>query len=472
MKDISHEDRVQITPSTLLDLLTIAKPGKRPQLTNKQKEDLAEGIAQVSGVDPSSVDVRTLSDDKQTARSVSESSGSINHSTIPIRDRVFVMRCTGPSTTYPKITKYMRQNAARAGGLALQIGMDPNWHVTNIFYIHEKLAEANKPAAFFSLPPEDIIEIHSITGTSGAAPAVGAVSESMDVYVSQKLEEEIISELERKKCVILQGPPGTGKTTIALRVGRNFVGTSGKITTIQFHAGYSYDDFVQGWRPTEDGFALCQGHFLDICDEALTHPEKRFLLIIDEINRGNVSAIFGEFFSLIEATKRGPEFAVHLAYNQPNVEREEFYVPPNLFVVGTMNTADRSLAIVDYALRRRFSFIDLPPAFNDSGFRSFLAKLPLSRSDVDVLADRMIALNTIISSDTRNLGAGFEIGHSYFCSPPKPGQGFFDWYSQIIAHEIAPLLREYWFDDPEQVTDHLKRLMEPTSPGAEIIEAQ
>lgn len=449
---------MQLDPDSVLNELKIEKAGKRPQLTNKQKDQFADKIRDIAGLDPSWIDIRTLSDDKQTARSISESNGAVKNSAIPIRDRVFVMRCTGSETTYEKIARYMDNNVARAGGIALLVGQSPAWSVRRLYYVKEKETSARKLAAFFAVPEDGIREI-TLVSTGTAAPMAESPLERSAVYISPSLAAEITKELERKKCVILQGPPGTGKTTLALQIGKNFVGTTGKISSVQFHAGFSYDDFIQGWRPNEKGFSLCQGHFLDICEEAADNPNRRYLLIIDEINRGNVSAIFGEFFSLIEATKRGPEFGLHLAYSQPDVEREEFYVPPNLFIIGTMNTADRSLAIVDYALRRRFSFIDLVPAFHDDEFRNFLSKPPLSRIEVDFIAERIISLNQEITMDTRNLGAGFEVGHSYFCTPPQNGQTFRDWYSSIIAHEISPLLREYWYDDQDRVQQHIALLM-------------
>lgn len=445
-------DLLDTLPSVkaVLENLTIKKAGKRPQLTNEQKTNFANTIASILGVDPKFVDIRTLSDEKQTSRSISESNGAIRNASIPIIERIFVMRCTGSKETFAKISKYMDDNVHRAGGLALQIGLDPDWKVLKIYYTKEKEGNGKKLAQYFEVPFTDV---HLVTGYSNensqisSAVITGKTLEE-DIYINPSLNSKILGELMRKQCVILQGPPGTGKTTLAKNIGRNFIGANGEIASLQFHAGFSYDDFVQGWRPSEDKFELCDGHFIEFCDDAATNPEKKYLMIIDEINRGNVSAIFGECFSLIESTKRGPQHEVTLAYREPDSEKREFYVPANVYLIGTMNTADRSLAIVDYALRRRFSFIDLPPAYGDSEFLKFLERRGLSREFIAKLADRMTRLNKIIREEYRSLGPGFEIGHSYFCAETSP-ESDVEWFNNIVEHEIAPLLLEYWYDDPD-----------------------
>lgn len=169
-------------------------------------------------------------------------------------------------------------------------------------------------------------------------------------------------------------------------------------------------------------------------------PEKSYFLIIDEINRGNLSKILGELLMLIEADKRESE-EVELPYSN-----ESFSVPSNLYIIGTMNTADRSLALIDYALRRRFSFVDLVPMFETSKFNKHLGNAGLKGNEVEVINKTMKSINKEIRED---LGKNFEIGHSYFvCDEIKD---FYSWYASIIKYDIIPLLKEYYFDDEEKV---------------------
>jgi len=262
-----------------------------------------------------------------------------------------------------------------------------------------------------------------------------------------------------KKNIILQGPPGVGKTFFAKRLAYLAIGSKDddKIKMIQFHQSYSYEDFIQGYRPNDKGsFELKNGLFYQFCKKAQEDPQNKYFLIIDEINRGNLSKIFGELMMLIESDKRGKEFAIPLTYSDSL--SDTFYIPDNLHIIGTMNTADRSLAMVDYALRRRFSFIDLEPAFSSPSFREYLISHEVAESLTDKIIDKMNRLNEKIEGDN-NLGHGFKIGHSYFCPLPgkKPDE---TWYKWVIETEIVPLLKEYWFDNPEKVKEKMRELLD------------
>ncbi|MDZ7718035.1 MAG: AAA family ATPase [Balneolaceae bacterium] len=266
-------------------------------------------------------------------------------------------------------------------------------------------------------------------------------------FISRRKFEEIISILKRKKNIILQGPPGVGKTFIARKLAYQIMGyeNDSQIEFVQFHQSYSYEDFIQGLRITENGATnLRNGIFYDFCQKAHTHKERDFFLIIDEINRGNLSKIFGELLMLIEADKRNSSYAAKLTYAED--EEDTFFVPENLHIIGTMNTADRSLSIIDYALRRRFAFISLEPIFDDN-FSAFLETQGVSKSLRDHIHTSVRKVNEVIKKD---LNEGFRIGHSYFCTF-KNNQNDGDWYQETIEYEIKPLLEEIWFDNSDQV---------------------
>ena len=277
-----------------------------------------------------------------------------------------------------------------------------------------------------------------------------------DIFLSREDIENIQNSLEYKKNIILQGPPGVGKTYMAKRLAylAMEIKDNTKIEMIQFHQSYSYEDFIQGFRPKEDGgFKLENGVFYRFCKRAQSDPENKYFFIIDEINRGNLSKIFGELMLLIEADKRGQENAVSLTYSSSN--ENKFYIPGNVYLIGTMNTADRSLAVVDYALRRRFAFINIIPTFNDK-FKKELLNLGVDEGIIDQIVVKINSLNQEISKDA-NLGRGFRIGHSYFCNVPK-GTGDIDWYNGIVKHELATLIEEYWFDNDDKSKSEIQRL--------------
>lgn len=257
-----------------------------------------------------------------------------------------------------------------------------------------------------------------------------------EVYMSSEEYDTLVSLVKRKKNIILQGAPGVGKTFAAKRLAYSIMGCvdDNRVLSVQFHQSYSYEDFIMGYKPYEDGFKLEHGIFYNFCKKAENKPDEAYFFIIDEINRGNLSKIFGELLMLIENDKRGQKMT--LAYNGMN-----FSVPKNLYIIGMMNTADRSLAMIDYALRRRFSFYNIKPAFESDGFMSYQRKL--NNIKFDSLIQTIKELNEVISSDA-SLGEGFVIGHSYFC-----GQDFCldSWLSEVVKYDLVPMLEEYWFDD-------------------------
>lgn len=262
-----------------------------------------------------------------------------------------------------------------------------------------------------------------------------------EVYMTEQKYDELIAVLRNKKNIILQGAPGVGKTFSANRLAYAMMKEKDddRIEFVQFHQNYSYEDFVMGYKPVEDGFELKYGVFYRFCQKAANHPDKDYFFIIDEINRGNLSKIFGELLMLIEKDYRGKK--ITLAYNGLS-----FTVPENLYIIGMMNTADRSLAMIDYALRRRFSFFDMEPGFDSDGFVQYQKNL--NNDTLNELILKIKDLNNEIKKD-KSLGAGFCIGHSYFCGKDVCTE---EWLHEVVNYDILPMLREYWFDEPDKVT--------------------
>ena len=269
-----------------------------------------------------------------------------------------------------------------------------------------------------------------------------------DVYMGKKDYETLTSLIRTKKNVILQGAPGVGKTFAAKRLAYSIMGLkdTSRVMMVQFHQSYSYEDFIMGFRPTEKGFELKRGTFYNFCKAAENDNENKYFLIIDEINRGNLSKIFGELFMLIEDDKRGQK--LQLLYSD-----EKFSVPKNVYIIGMMNTADRSLAMLDYALRRRFAFFEMKPGFDSDGFQKYQKELASEK--FNHLINSVKELNEAIVAD-ESLGEGFCIGHSYFCNLNEVSDQAL---SAIVEFELIPLLKEYWFDEPTKVrnwTDSLR----------------
>lgn len=268
-----------------------------------------------------------------------------------------------------------------------------------------------------------------------------------EVFMEPEQYETLVNLLKKKKNIILQGAPGVGKTYAAKRLAYSIIGEKdiSRVTMVQFHQSYSYEDFIIGFRPTKEGFELTPGPFYQFCKKAQDDIERDYFFIIDEINRGNLSKIFGELLMLIESDKRCEKLRLLYA-------NELFAVPKNFYIIGLMNTADRSLAMIDYALRRRFAFFDMEPAFDSDSFQMIVERS--NHVKFSNLIKCIKELNEAIGKD-ESLGDGFRIGHSYFCDCETMTD---EWLFSVVKYELLPLLNEYWFDEKSKIDDWTKKL--------------
>ena len=282
-------------------------------------------------------------------------------------------------------------------------------------------------------------------------------------FLEESRLKAILHRLDVKKNLILQGPPGTGKTWLAKRLAFALIGkrsrSESRVRPFQFHPNLSYEDFVRGWRPSADGrLDLVDGPFLNAINDSKKDLSNGYVLVIEEINRGNPAQVFGEMLTLLEVDKRTPEEALALSY--PRNENERVYIPPNLYVIGTMNVADRSLALVDFALRRRFAFVNLEPTFGDRWRNWVSERFHIDTTFLARVEERLISLNETITED-KTLGPQFRVGHSFVT--PFGGVTVDDpqeWFRQVVETEIGPLLGEYWFDDPDKARSESERLLQ------------
>ena len=303
-------------------------------------------------------------------------------------------------------------------------------------------AVAEAPAAYASPPP--------------AYTEQDALAE---LFISREELAAALAGLRRRRALLLQGPPGTGKTFLARRLAWLLLGARDerRIELVQFHPSYGYEDFVLGFRPGAEGqFGLVPGVLPLLCQRAAQDPERPYFLLIEELNRGNVARIFGELLVLLEPAQRGPAHALRLPYAPP--EAPLFFVPDNLYVIGTLNLADRSLAPLDYALRRRFAFVSLRPQFGPP-LQALLRAAQVPENLIAQLTERLADLNQVITDDAE-LGPDFAVGHSYFCAPPPTPPEAANWLRLIFEQEIGPLLADYWREQPATAAAQQRRLLE------------
>lgn len=341
---------------------------------------------------------------------------------------------------------------------------DFNFWLKNVPYFAKQYAAATEDDDVDAVSLDDSVELETEAEAAVTTYTVDDIVAD-GCFLPKVALEQILRRAASKKNLILQGPPGTGKTWLAKKLAFALLGskdrkvTRNRLRVVQFHPSLSYEDFIRGWRPSGDGrLALIDGVFLQSVQAAAAEPDRPFVLIIEEINRGNPAQIFGEMLTLLEDSKRGPEDAIELAYRRKDGERVS--IPKNLHVFGTMNIADRSLALVDLALRRRFAFVSLDPQLNGEWRRWCIERCGLASDAVDFVEQRLTTLNQEIADD-RSLGPQYRIGHSYVTPVEAlPSGDFKGWFRSVSETEIIPLLEEYWFDAPDKVRAAAGKLLE------------
>ncbi len=332
------------------------------------------------------------------------------------------------------------------------------WHKVKDFNTQDELGHriALKTLTDFTRYPNTVKKLEEFYFNNN----IEEIKQASNLTVDQILSDTFFSKEEfvnlnnvllNKKNIIIQGAPGVGKTFIGKKLAKFITQNDNNIESLVLHENYSYEEFIMGIRPDENGnFKIADGVFYKFCKKAINNSSENFVLILDEINRANITKVFGELLVLIENTKRNESNAVKLMYKND----EYMFVPKNLFIIGLMNTADRSLKVVDYALRRRFSFFTFKPQFDSSKFKEFLTNKQVNVHTINRLIKNLLKLNKRIADDTFELGAGFCIGHSFFCPTYSEDLGEI-WYEEIINNQIIPLIEEYYFDKPE-IIDEIK----------------
>ncbi len=331
------------------------------------------------------------------------------------------------------------------------------WAVCNAYQAEgeaEDGREVREVADSLTSPPSDR-EAAGVAYEPGPPFDRGAALAQL--FMAPQQFDQLVEQLHRKKNLVLQGPPGVGKTFVARMLGYAVMSEidPSRVQMVQFHQSYGYEEFVQGLRPTKTGdFVVREGVFVAFCRRAARDPRPH-VFIIDEINRGNLSKILGELMMLLEPDKRGAHYAMPLAYDDPSSPR--FFVPPNVHVIGLMNTADRSLAMVDYALRRRFAFVTLQPEIASEKFRAHLRSRNVPDKIADAIVGGITRLNAKIAMDASDLGPGYCIGHSYFC-PPEDMASASQWLMSVLEYEIKPLLSEYWMEKTSRADEEIAEI--------------
>jgi 5-methylcytosine-specific restriction enzyme B len=372
-----------------------------------------------------------------------------NYVSLDSNTRSYITNClemADPMAAVRNGTKYLQLLSAlelRFHEASYPVHSFPEMSLTAYFYQPDAVPEtAGEPAAEAGDPVQPVLP-------SPAFTLEDILSEGS--FLQREQLQEILDRWKSKKNLILQGPPGTGKTWLVKRLAYALAGTRHRGATmrsIQFHPNMSYEDFVRGWRPGSGGsLELIDGPFLELVRDAAKDPEHPYVMVIEEINRGNPVQLFGEMMTLIESSKRSPQDALQLSY--PRSRDEMVHVPENVYLIGTMNLADRSLGIIDLAFRRRFAFETLQPRIGDSWKTWVSSHTGAAAQVLDAVRDNLTHVNAAISDDA-NLGPHFQIGHS-FVTPPtnETVHDYALWYRSVVRSELGPLLDEYWFDDPE-----------------------